>query len=161
MCENGVKGVDMDNLMALVPGWSGGLGDDEILIVLAQLRSNPQLKRLWGFTGRVVTEAGVQRVAEWGKPGDPSFNRRLVTLNPSRRNVRAGDPISILQGILPDKDLLSKQDMLDSAYDWEATPQTIKTFFTYLQQGREWPPVAEYGARTRADPYTGELRSPV
>ena len=43
----------------------------------------------------------------------------------------------------------------------KATPQTIKTFFTYLQQGREWPPVAGDSVEHMPDPYIGELRSPV
>ena len=151
----------MDEMRFLVPGWSGGLEEDDLPHVLEELRRNPQLKRLWGFTGNRVTEAGVRRVSEWGKPGDPSFNRKLVTMNPRRRNIRAGDPLSILQAILPDPNMITKQDMLDSAYDWEDTPQTIKTFFTYLQQGRQWPPVAGDGAEHIPDPYTGELRSPV
>ena len=139
----------------LIPGWSGGLEPDELAYVQERLKALPEIRRLWGFTVSRITEAGLLRVAEWGKPGDPSHNRRLVVLNPKRRGIRAGDPLTILRAALPGG-MIAKEDLGPCIYDWETDLAVAKEFWDSLRRGADNPVSAEGGPQGHSEPDDGK-----
>ena len=132
-------GADIDPRV-LIPGWAGGLEPDEIVFVHRELKNNPAVQKLWGFTVNRITKAGILRVSEWGKPSDASHNRRLVTVNPTRRGIRAGNAFDILQAVLP-TGYLTKEDIESSVYEWEKTPSSRAEFWESLRRNSIKPPL--------------------
>ena len=51
------------NPMILAPGWAGDLSPEELAYIKRTLKRNPELRLLWGFRSRGISDDAIRKVA--------------------------------------------------------------------------------------------------